>query len=91
MDPAQSFPQAQHFSQNPQSFPTTHDFIDNLVFNLNSSAPLPNGATNIPFHNPAPNVNTLLPTGPAKKRSSFTACAACQSKHCACDEQRYNY
>lgn len=26
---------------------------------------------------------------PPKKRASFTACAACQSKHCACDEQRY--
>ncbi len=32
----------------------------------------------------------LIPTPtPTKKRTSFTACAACQAKHCACDEHRY--
>jgi hypothetical protein len=33
--------------------------------------------------------NASTNNGPAKKRASFTACSACQSKHCACDELRY--
>eukprot|EP00026_Physarum_polycephalum_P006209 Phypoly_transcript_06251.p1 GENE.Phypoly_transcript_06251~~Phypoly_transcript_06251.p1 ORF type:complete len:570 (+),score=156.85 Phypoly_transcript_06251:64-1710(+) len=63
------------------------DYINTLVYNLHSNLPMNNtpDASTIPF-SPLP-VNTSLPQ-PAKKRASFTACAACQSKHCACDEQR---
>lgn len=87
-----------------ENFPIINN--DNNNNNSNVNPPLyslqPQGGINVSSSSLPP---TLLPSTPnlvvpctpqpslppPKKRISFTACAACQSKHCACDEQRYYY